>query len=388
MSDIPFLFSLNEDLVAFAASGHYQTLGAAILVHTEENGIPDLEGIQVAIIGVLEDRLSENSSGKVELDFIRKAFYALFPGNWHTKVADLGNIYPGETVEDTYFAVQKIVSELIKKDIIPIVIGGSQDLVYAQYRAYDNLDQMVNLVNIDSRFDLGDADKPISNKSYVGKIVVTKPYNLFNYSNIGYQTYYNSQDEIDLIEKLYFDAFRLGEVTGNIYAVEPILRDANLVSIDIGAIGNPHMQHSTNSPNGFDGREICALARYAGISDKVSSIGIYECQEVKNNESSCNLIAQMMWYFIEGVNFRNNENTISAKKEFVRYRVPIDDDILTFYKSPNSSRWWIEIPFVNNLSNKLERNTLLPCTEDDYIDACNQIMPERWYKAKRKNEIL
>ncbi len=49
--------------------------------------------------------------------------------------------------------------------------------------------------------------------SYVGKIVVTKPYNLFNYSNLGYQTYFNSQDEIELMERLFFDAYRLGEVS-------------------------------------------------------------------------------------------------------------------------------------------------------------------------------
>ena len=48
-----------------------------------------------------------------------------------------------------------MVSSLVKKKIIPIIIGGSQDLTYAMYRAYDVLEQMVNLVSIDSKFDLG-----------------------------------------------------------------------------------------------------------------------------------------------------------------------------------------------------------------------------------------
>jgi hypothetical protein len=43
---------------------------------------------------------------------------------------------------------------------------------------------------------------------YLTKII-DEPNNLFNYCNIGYQTYYNSQEEIDLIEKLFFDAYRL-----------------------------------------------------------------------------------------------------------------------------------------------------------------------------------
>src|SRR5690606_1170965 len=137
------------------------------------------------------------------------------------KMADLGDIQKGETVEDTFFAVQSAVAECLKNVIIPVLLGGSQDLVYAQYRAYDGVEHMVNLVNIESRFDLGDADKPLNSRSYVGKIVVTKPYNLFNYSSLGYQTYFNAQDEIELMERLFFDAYRLGEVSNDISIVEP-----------------------------------------------------------------------------------------------------------------------------------------------------------------------
>ncbi|HET8804709.1 MAG TPA: formimidoylglutamase [Aequorivita sp.] len=365
------------------------TLGATMRINFSEKSFPEIEGVKIAIFGVLEDRRDENPTGEAfGFEQIRQNLYNLYPGNWHLPLADLGDIQKGESVEDTYFAVQSVVSSLVKKGIIPVILGGSQDLIYAQYRAYDKLERMLNLVNIDRSFDLGDADNPISNRSFVGKIVVDKPYNLFNYSNIGYQTYFNSQDEIELMDRLFFDAYRLGEVSSDIGIVEPVMRDANLVGLDMnavsaGALGN--FRH--NSPNGFDGKEICALARYAGISDKVSSFGIYE---INSNFAfpSCNmLIAQILWYFIEGVNYRKNENTIFAKKEFTKYQVPVEDDILIFYKSPVSGRWWIEIPFISNANNKLKRHTLLPCTQTDYVDACNQIIPERWYKTKRKNEI-
>lgn len=384
--DFHFFSPVNDSIVA---ETRLHSLGSSIRIHSLDNGFPELDGVKIALFGVLEDRLDDEPTEEAfNFDGIRRSFYKLFPGNWDIELADLGDIQRGESVEDTYFAVSSVVEDLIKKDIIPVILGGSQDLLYAQYRAYDNLDQMVNLVNIDSRFDLGDADKPIGNRSYIGKIIVDKPYNLFNYSNLGYQTYFNSQDEIDLMDRLFFDAYRLGEVTSDISMVEPVMRDANLVGIDIGAVsagalGNWH----SDSPNGFDGREICALARYAGISDKVSSFGIFEISS-KYNFSSCNmLIAQTLWYFAEGVNYRKNENTISAKKEFIKYQVPVDEDILVFYKSPVSGRWWIEIPFVMGGNNKLKRHTLLPCTHDDYLEACNQVLPERWYKTKRKNEI-
>jgi arginase family enzyme len=50
--------------------------------------------------------------------------------------------------------LRKVVSNLIKKKIIPIVIGGSQDLTFALYRSFDELEQMVNLVSIDSKLIL------------------------------------------------------------------------------------------------------------------------------------------------------------------------------------------------------------------------------------------
>ncbi len=386
--DFEFLSPVDQELLEEIVSPDAHNLGSQIQIHSKRSGMPDLEEVLVAIFSVQENRLAEDYEDEfLNFNGIRKAFYGLFPGNWDVSIADLGTIQKGETVEDTYFALQTLITQLLKKKIIPVILGGSQDLIYAQYRAYDFVEQMVNLVNIDSRFDLGDAEKPISNKSYIGKIVVNKPYNLFNYSNVGYQTYFNSQDEIGLMERLFFDAFRLGEVSNNIKIIEPVMRDANLVGIDLNAVHTSAINTSSNnSPNGFDGKEICTLARYAGISDKVSSFGIYEYTSGYSKTGNM-LIAQMIWYFLEGVNYRSNENTISAKKEFTKYQVPIDDEVLVFFKSPRTGRWWIEIPFISNSNTKLKRHTLLPCSHEDYLEACNQVIPERWYKTKRKNEL-
>lgn len=219
-------------------------------------------------------------------------------------------------------------------------------------------------------------------------MILEQPYNLFNYSNIGYQTYFNSQEEIDLVEKLFFDAYRLGEISSDIELVEPVMRDADMVNLDIQSVSSPSLIGENDvSPNGFDGKEICRLARYAGISDKVTSFGIYELQKLFPRPASAMLTAQIIWYFMEGVNYRKNEHTIFTKNQFKKYQVPVHEEVLTFYKSDLSERWWIEIPFYPNVNNKLKKHTLLPCTHQDYLDACDQDIPERWHKARRKNEI-
>ena len=299
-----FLTPVSDAVLAHKELIAQQALGKKIKVHSRQHGIPDLDGVQLAIIGVKETRNDVNYMGEeIHFDSIRNAVYTLFPGNWHTTIADLGDIDSGESVEDTYFAIRTAITVLLEKDIIPIILGGSQDLTYANYRAYDTILPMVNIVNIDTNFDLGDANLPIKNNSYVGKVIVEQPYNLFNYSTIGYQTYFNSQEEIDLMEKLYFEAYRLGDVSADINMVEPLLRDAHIVSVDLKSVQASEVSDNQKySPNGFSGKEMCAISRYAGISNKVSSFGIYEYHNSRNDNAISMLIAQMIWYFIEGIN--------------------------------------------------------------------------------------
>ena len=363
-------------------------LGNKIQIHTSKHGIPDLDTTKIVIIGIPETRNSIDYLGdELNLNEIRKSFYNLYPGNWSTEIADLGNLILDENVEQTYGRIISMLSILFEKNIIPIIIGGSHDLLYANYRAYDSFKSTVNIVNIDSNFDLGDSAKPINNLSYLGKIILDEPHNLFNYSNLGYQTYHNSQEEIDLMENLYFESYRLGEVCSNIRLSEPVMRDADIVSVDLKSVRASELSSRQKfSPNGFDGKEICALSRYAGISNKVSSFGIYEYKSSNEDEITEMLISQIIWYFIEGVNCRVQDSDFQNDEDYNKFTVIVDEYELVFYQNKITSRWWIEI-IGDGSNNKLKQNTLLPCTLDDYEVAKNGMIPERWFKAIKKNVL-
>lgn len=383
---LDFLKPVSQGLVSQLEDLHPSCIGNTIAIHSEQNGLPELEEAQIAILGVRENR---RETGRLfeqfDFDALRSGLYSLFPGYWHTNIVDLGDIPRGERVEDTEYAFYEILDFLLNHDIIPLILGGSQDLTYANYRVYDQFEKMVNLVNVDARFDLGNTDAEITDASYVGKMIVEKPYNLFNYVNLGYQSYLNPPGEIDLIEKLYFEAYRLGELTKDFKRAEPIMRDTDILSIDINAVASVDSGSEKNQPNGLNGREICALARYGGISDKVSSFGLYNLQNLPIELGDISLPIEILWYFIEGVNFRKNEESISLGDNYLKYSVPIDQEMLTFYKSKRSGRWWIEIPAYGN--NKLKEHTFLPCSYEDYLSACDQEIPNRWYKARRRNEL-
>ena len=382
--EFDFLSPLDSEIIDYINGLSSQQLGSKVVLHTSE-AFPEVSKVTIGIIGVLENRGNSNGNQEIDLLAIRKELYRLYPGNWDASIADFGNILAGNSIEDTYFALKKVASSLIKNNIIPVVIGGSQDLTYSLYRAYDDLEQMVNLVAVDSQFDFGKESDVVSASSYLTKIVIEEPNNLFNYCNIGYQTYYNSQEEIDLVEKLFFDAYRLGEVSNTIAIAEPVFRDADLVIFDINAVKSSDSGNFTPFvPNGFNGKEICALSRYAGISDKVTSFGIFNHNDT---EQESVLIAQIIWYFIEGYHYRSNEYPFGSRENYLKYIVPSEDEELIFYKSDKTDRWWIEIPFIINGNNKLKRNTLLPCSHEEYLAACDQELPERWWKAQRKNSI-
>ena len=358
------------------------------------NDFPGMaDKIDIALIGVQEDRNAINNSGcALGPDYVREKLYQLNEGNYNSKIVDLGNIRQGATITDTYIALRTVVNELVKKDIIPVIIGGGQDLTYAQYLAYETLEQKVDLVIVDPKFDLEDDDIDTdsiatTSESYLNKIFLHQPNYLFNYSNLGYQTYYTSQESLRVMDKLYFDVHRVGELTGNIPVVEPIIRNATMVSFDMAAIRSSDAVGNANAnPNGFLGSEACQIARYAGFNDKLSSIGFYEFNPAyDNNGQTAMLLAQMIWYFIDGVYNRKKDFPLSPKSQYLIYKTSLkhDEHELVFVKSKKSDRWWMQVPYPAGGS-KNERFHLVPCQYDDYKTAVSGEMPDLWWRTFQK----
>lgn len=360
-------------------------LGSTIARHTEIDGLPDLDGVKIAILGVQEDRRAYRNVGcDGAADAIRPYLYQLYAGNWDLKAVDLGNLYKGERHVDTMSLLTSIAEELLAKGIILLTIGGSQELTYANYRAYDKREQMVNVVTVDSRLDVGSEGRDLDHQSFVSHMVLQEPHQLYNFTNLGYQTYFNNPDEIKLIDNLFFEAVRLGELQQNIPAAEPYLRDADVVSIDLGAVRqsyNPGTYYT--SPHGLSGNELCAITRYAGMSDTLSQLGIFEYNpRLDDHGHSAHLCAHAIWYFFEGVSLRFGDYPIGSRKDYEKYTVLFEEeDDINFFKSPSSGRWWMEIP-RQGLSSM--RYQLVPCSKTDYDEALSGRIPKRWWKAQQK----
>lgn len=379
------------DLLQFryAEKGQRKRMGDLILSYTVAGDWPDPSDAQIAIIGVKEDRNGVNNEGAAQApDFVRDFLYQLYPTHTSARIVDLGNLKQGYDVDDTYFALSYVLGQLLKAGVVPVIIGGTQDLTYANYKAYEDLGQIINIVAVDSSFDLGKSEEEDNAQSYVSRIILHQPNYLFNFANIGYQSYFVDQEAIRLMNNLLFDAYRLGNVRADMEEVEPIVRNADMVSIDISAVRQSDAPGNGNaSPNGFYGEELCQIARYAGLSDKLTSIGFYEINPLNDPRGqTAHLVAQAIWYFFEGFYARKNDNPQKDKENYIRYLVTISGhkDELVFVKSKKSDRWWMEVPVQTSMKSKYERHYLVPCSYRDYQTATQDELPNRWWQVYQK----
>ncbi len=364
------------------------SLFSASDIYFSKGKFPKVNGHKIAIFGVDEFRGSPFKHGKTDgADAVRAKLYQLKKHFAEIKVIDFGNLVVGETLEDTYVAIATVISELLPLKIIPIIIGGSQDLTLGQYGGYKRSEQIINIVSIDSGFDIGKPDDGITSETYLGRIILEQPNYLFNYTNIGYQTYFVGQENIQLMRNLYFDAYRLGSVQTDLREVEPIMRSADLITFDVSSIRQSDAPGTSKpSPNGLYGEEACQVMMYAGLSDKLTGLGIYEYNSsVDRGAQTAHLIAQMIWYFIEGVTNRKIEMPLVNTNNYITYRVPVQniDQEITFLKSKKSDRWWIKLP-IDATKNRYASHHLLPCSYKDYQQACNNEVPERWWSSLQK----
>lgn len=359
-----------------------------IAIHTPDQPIRDLDQYQLAIIGVPQDASAFIKGSATAPDSVRGMLYQLRKINNNVKVYDLGNLKITPNIFDTYYAVRDISLELIDREVIPFFIGGSQDLTYGMILALEKLTGIRNIVTIDPRFDFWpQINSEINSRNYLNYIFNPHISNRFIYANIGHQQYFITQEQSDELEKNQMESMRLGEVKDTIRKTEPLIRDADLLSIDMNVVRHSDASGvTTPSPNGFFGDELCTLTRYAGLSEKVKVCGLFELSPEKDlNEQTCHLAAQAIWYFIDGLSFRIKENPMETSKHTKKFIVTLDtlNLELVFYKSTLSERWWVEIPVKNSHT---EKNFFISCSYEDYQHACNNEIPDRWWRFLHRFE--
>ncbi|NLR59803.1 formimidoylglutamase [Chitinophaga polysaccharea] len=349
-------------------------VGGVIDVY-EEHHQPDIESADIILLGVGEERGS--ASGKTGTngpDAVRREFFRLY--NWHRdiKLADIGNLQSGAFLADAYAAMKTVIAELLAINKTVIILGGSHDLTYPQYKAYASQQLIIEATVADALIDLKE-ESSVRSERFLMDILTEQPNYLRHYNHIGFQSYFVHPRMLETLDKLRFDCFRLGRIRENMEEAEPVLRHSDLFSLDINIIRHTDAPANQLSPNGFSGEEACSLARYAGMSSRLSSFGIYGYRPEKDKEQlTARQISQMMWYFMDGRAVRNREALLEDRDAFWEFHIAFSDIETVFLKSKKTGRWWMQLP----------DREFVPCAYNDYLMASNNEMPERWLRHQER----
>ncbi|MDR2651664.1 MAG: hypothetical protein LBC68_05055 [Prevotellaceae bacterium] len=302
----------------------------------------------LAIIGFVKNA-NKNTFSK-----IRNEFNTLYTYTQNIQILDLGNITFNEK------KIKKLIAEINEKKLNTVFLCENDEISSAILQIQQNKNSSTTLVLADIT----------SENKHISKISDAKN----GISIIGYQNYFSDKILIDKLNENNNTTIRLSEYRSEPNNIEPVLRESNIMAIDLSAVR--YSDGGTRlSPNGLYAEELCAIANLAGLSNKISQINII-CDNDENILTS-KLIAQTVWHFTDGLTNRIIETP--KRNKFKKFIIDMGNlsSNLTFYKSNMTNRWWMEV------SNG-KKTKITACTFDDYQEACSKKIPARWIKEMQK----
>lgn len=350
--------------------GVSSNFGKQISVHRDIKK-PNLDKAKVFILGTTDRRKSNE---------IRKHLYALSGMDGLNKIVDLGNFRNGKSDVDTRKGWEDVIFELGKKQKIIIILGGHVEDIGLISGGFSSLEHPFNLGVISPDLHLT-SDPDDLQGTYLNRILQDPESQLFDYTHLAYQSYFTDSESIEMLEKLFFSHVRLGELRADIREMEPHFRNSDIFAFSLAAVRHSDAPgQRLKSANGLYAEEACQLARYAGLSDKLSVFNLFDLPDQEEfHPVSANLCAQIVWHFIQGVNQRKLDYPFSSIKSYSKYivNIPQAEHEISFYKSQKTERWWLEVPYPDA---KFPRSIYVACTSRDYQMACNGEIPDRWLK--------
>lgn len=337
---------------------------------------PDLTLTDIVLVGMNDLRgagihqISGNAPAAIRNEFYRLHY-------WHTdvRVADIGDVKTGSTLNDTLAALKTVLQEMMKLGKTVVILGGSHDLALAQYEACKARDLIVDATGIDARINLR-GESPVRSENFLLDMLTAEPLMVRHYSHIAFQSYFVHPRMLETMDKLRFDCFRVGMVKEHIEEMEPVIRQTNLLSFDISAIKHSDAPANHESPNGLTGEEACMLTRYAGMSTHLYSMGLFGYNpDMDVQNLTAKQLAQMLWYFIDGKSRTKSEPGLSERSAFNEYHTAFAEVDTVFLQSKKTNRWWMQMP----------DRKFVACSYRDYVKASMNEIPERWLRIQERN---
>ena len=250
------------------------------------------------------------NSGSAEImDYrtVRKELYKLSKLDFEVPVCDLGDLISGKSHQDTHYILQELLLMCHRNNAIPIVVGGSNDLAFSLFSALNLHQKNLTYTQISNVISLTDDGGEITEQNFLSKIISGRNFTLKNYHHLGYQKHLNELDSVKLMKEVDFEVIRLAEMMNSTENTEPYFRRADLVTLNCDAVESLGDGFSVNPQvNGLNRREICAYMKETGLSENLKSAGIFNFNAGSDTFFNHQLLAQMIWHLVEGINIQRS----------------------------------------------------------------------------------
>lgn len=309
------------------------------------------------------------TSHQADFSKVRKELYTLSKLDFNLPICDLGNVISGKTLEDTHYILEELVALCLSKQAIPVVIGGSNDLAFPLFSALNHEQENLNYTQISNIVSLSNQDYEINEYNFLPRILSSKKFTLGNYHHLGYQKHLNEIDSIKLMKEVDFEVKRLADMMNSTEQCEPYFRRAHLVTVNCDAVESFSLPFSIHPQvNGLNRREVCAYMKEAGLSDRLLGLGIFNYNMETSQQLNHQLLAQMIWHFVEGVNIQRSH---PQEREFETFWILVDEEQYAFKRDTFSGLWYFGADE--------ETEKLIPCSPQEYEAAKRGILSPRFF---------
>ena len=268
---------------------------------------------EVVILGCPQDEGVRRNGGRVGAalapEAIRRQFYKLTPFGISIKIFDIGDTFIKDSLEETHELHTKIVEQVLRDGKRLIVLGGGNDVSYADGCAMANVfgaEYWFGL-NIDAHFDVS-ADQPRNSGTPYRQLLEEKFITPENFYEIAYQSPATSAVYYDYLRNCGVNLTSLDEFDNSEFESQIISKISNAETaifwgFDVDAVQSSDAPGtSAPSPIGLSAREFCNLAKFAG---SLSDTKIVEFTEVNPNydvdNRTAKLVAVAMHNFLSAI---------------------------------------------------------------------------------------
>ncbi len=351
--------------------------GLAIEKSVENYFLSATDKFDIAIFGVPADNGNSRDGSATAPAKIRKELYQLPIADNNLRIVDFGDLKPAKSRKSSLQALRDVVAYFNEIGVVTICIGGSQELTASICEAFQNKKHF-SLAVVDALLDIKSGAEVFNSTNFLTRIFKKMP-NLFQFSLIAFQNH--------LVAPALFcktagvgQHIRLGRLREDFLEAEPVLRNSDVLSFDLGAVKYSEAPGIKQlNPNGLRNEEACRLAKYAGTGENLKVFGLFEMDFQKDKSGvTQKLCAEMIWYFLEGFSLRIKNNASVEDKKIYRVELKDLNQPLVFYREESTNRWWFEVKSISG------EKIILACSEAEYRKASENEIPESWLKYIQK----